>query len=251
MRGQFSRNYPIISAATQKRVSTLRIGLIGCGLGSNIAVQAARTGFKRFIIADGDNVDRSNLNRQQFDIIDVGQNKAYSLKKRILRIQPQAQVRALAHYIVSPEEVEVIARDVDIVINTADFDKGFFETTRKLAILGKFVILPLNVGYGSIITAFNNKNISQLSVISRITTRGDASNFNSLLLGANKYYSLPKYFLRIFNQIVVSRSRPRYIPQLGLAAELTASKVVTMLIKYLKNELPPLYPRVWSADQWQ
>jgi hypothetical protein len=248
MTSQFNRNYPIISYKTQKELSALRIGIIGCGLGSNIAVLAARTGFKNFVIADGDRVEHSNLNRQQFDVRDVGHNKAHSLKKWILRVHTGARVRVLAKYIVSQRDIEQIAAGVDVVVNTADFDKSFYIITKRLVILGKTVILPLNVGYGSVITTFNKKNIFQLSAIAEYTKKGDGLNYSKLLLKAKKYYSLPAYFGGIYKKIITPHSQIRYIPQLGVAAQLTAGEVVTMLVKYIQNESLPMYPRVWSAD---
>ena len=65
-----------LSSEDQHAIAQTRVLLAGCGLGSNIAVLAARTGFSRFTIADGDVVDSSNLNRQAFRVEHLGRNKA-------------------------------------------------------------------------------------------------------------------------------------------------------------------------------
>src|SRR5215472_11947722 len=62
----YTRNWAYISAELQDHLATTTLFTAGSGLGSVVAILAARTGVKRFIIADGDTVQESNLNRQSF-----------------------------------------------------------------------------------------------------------------------------------------------------------------------------------------
>ena len=55
--GLFSRNWAFLSAPLQERLAETKLFVAGTGLGGVAAVQAARTGFGRFILADGDRVD--------------------------------------------------------------------------------------------------------------------------------------------------------------------------------------------------
>ncbi len=63
----------------------------GAGIGSIIAECALRMGFETITIIDGDKVEKSNLNRQNYRLEDVGNYKAESLAKRLLSINPLSE----------------------------------------------------------------------------------------------------------------------------------------------------------------
>ena len=82
-----------LSKAQLNKIQQKKIGIGGAGgLGSNIAMILTRCGFKHFMIIDQDQIDSSNLNRQQFFIQDIGLNKVATLKKRLLQINPDAHI---------------------------------------------------------------------------------------------------------------------------------------------------------------
>lgn len=58
------------------------------GLGSNIAIHLARAGVGKLCLVDFDRVDISNLNRQQYDIDDLGKIKTDALSEKIKRFNP-------------------------------------------------------------------------------------------------------------------------------------------------------------------
>src|SRR5689334_657998 len=99
MKMDFSRNFPIISSPIQKKIESYTIAFIGCGLGSNIALLAARTGFRNFVLVDGDLVDSSNLNRQLFQLSDVGRKKSEVCRKNILGIRSDARVKTYNKFV--------------------------------------------------------------------------------------------------------------------------------------------------------
>lgn len=83
-----------LSPPQLQKIQARKIGLGGAGgLGSNVAMILVRTGFKHFEIIDADTVDISNLNRQQYFLDDVGQDKAESLRKHLLKINPNIDCR--------------------------------------------------------------------------------------------------------------------------------------------------------------
>jgi len=74
-------------------IQSVKIGIGGAGgLGSNIAVMLARSGFKHFEIIDQDKIEISNLNRQCYFLEDVGKPKVNILKKYLLQINPHVQL---------------------------------------------------------------------------------------------------------------------------------------------------------------
>jgi sulfur carrier protein ThiS adenylyltransferase len=62
------------------------------GLGSNIAISLARAGVGELLLVDFDRVDLSNLNRQQYEIGDIGRYKTEALAERLSRINPYINV---------------------------------------------------------------------------------------------------------------------------------------------------------------
>lgn len=67
--------------------SSVAIAGLG-GLGSNIAMYLARTGVGHLHLVDFDKVDITNLNRQQYDVTDLGTLKTEALTKNIKRFNP-------------------------------------------------------------------------------------------------------------------------------------------------------------------
>lgn len=91
------------------------------GLGSNIAVSLARAGVGRLHLIDFDEVEISNLNRQQYRIKDIGKKKTEALAEMIREINPfvELQVDAIK---LDAENTKEIFREDDIVCEA--FDKA-------------------------------------------------------------------------------------------------------------------------------
>ena len=115
-----TRNSGYVASETQQRIRNTRLLIAGCGIGSSVAVAAARFGFEKFILVDGDVVDAHNLNRQFYDFADIGQPKVEALKNQILRINPEAQVAAIQEYLTADNTGAIVSR-ADIVFDTVDF----------------------------------------------------------------------------------------------------------------------------------
>lgn len=80
-------------ASIAEKLGQSVVGIAGLGgLGSNVAVALARSGVGKLIIADFDNVEQSNLNRQQFFVDQVGKSKVDCAIENIRRINPQVEV---------------------------------------------------------------------------------------------------------------------------------------------------------------
>jgi molybdopterin/thiamine biosynthesis adenylyltransferase len=86
----FSRNKGILESAVMDKKRAI---ILGCGsVGSLVALELARAGVRHFILADADIVEYHNVCRHQCGIEDVGDFKVYALKRKILNINPQAEV---------------------------------------------------------------------------------------------------------------------------------------------------------------
>ncbi len=144
----YSRNLFFISTEIQKELATKTLLICGSGMGSLIAEMAIRTGFQKIIIADGDQVDLSNLNRQNFTNINIGENKAFALKERLLKINPQLEIECIEKYLIY-DDLKLLISKSDFIINTIDFDSDAFLDCHKLCVKKKKIeLFPINLGFG-------------------------------------------------------------------------------------------------------
>jgi len=88
----FSRNKGILESDVMEKK---RVIILGCGsVGSLVALELARAGVKHFILCDADIVEYHNICRHQCGIEDVGDLKVFAIKRKILSINPRAEVIA-------------------------------------------------------------------------------------------------------------------------------------------------------------
>lgn len=86
----FSRNKGILETdiMNQKRAV-----ILGCGsVGSLVAMELARSGVAHFVLVDADTMEYHNICRHQCGIEDVGDLKVNALKRKIMNINPKAEV---------------------------------------------------------------------------------------------------------------------------------------------------------------
>ncbi len=91
------------SKVLQEKLSQAKVAVAGLGgLGSNIAVFLARTGIGNLHLIDFDQVDITNLNRQQYSIRQIGMDKTEALLHNLLEINPYLSIQT--HQIKVTEE---------------------------------------------------------------------------------------------------------------------------------------------------
>lgn len=237
----FSRNWLFISKSLQEKIGKVKILAAGTGLGSQICILAARVGFSNFILADGDVVSVSNLNRQGFDIEDLNKNKAKCLREKILKINPEAKIKVIDKYLTRKDLIKIIPQ-VDLVINTIDFDSDAFVACSEISKKYKKVeFFPLNLGFSGtlivlkskdFITFFKEKNreIVKRKILTHIISSHKTSSFLK-----NKF-------------IEYSKSNMKYEPQTGVAANITAAITIWVMIKVVNNEKVREFPDFYHLD---
>ncbi|MBY3433273.1 thiamine biosynthesis protein ThiF [Rhizobium laguerreae] len=147
-----TRNRGYVSEQVQDRIADTTLLIAGCGMGSAPAVCAARTGFRRFILVDGDVVDAHNLNRQFYSHADIGLSKVECLKRHILDINPEAEVEAI-HANLDPGNTPEIVGRCDIVFDTVDTVDlpAVIGLHNEAATQGKPLFTAINVGFGALV----------------------------------------------------------------------------------------------------
>lgn len=161
----YQRNRIYITPEEQCKVKETKILLGGVGLGSVIAECALRLGFETITLIDGDKVELSNLNCQNYKTVDIGDYKVEALKRRLEEINPNAKITTVQAFI-DHENVEELVKGHDIAINALDFKSDipfvFDEVCKKFNIP---VVHPYNIGWAGLITVVdpNGKQLSDLN----------------------------------------------------------------------------------------
>lgn len=239
------RNGYFISKKLQNKIRRTGIVFIGCGLASKLAIECSRIGFTNFILVDGDTVEISNLNRQEFYTTDVGKNKAKALSEKIKLINPHARIKVIERRIDAEDVPNIIERG-KIIINCADFDEVTYAVDEIAASKDKISISPLNIGLGTVVTCF-----SKDSVRLREMTGGVIRDDKKFLLNFYKSlsnFTLPEYIDNNLVKIMYFIFRKKYFPQNVVASNSSTLVTLYTILQYLDDKKIKFAPEPIAID---
>ena len=117
----FSRNKGILETSV---MSKKRAVILGCGsVGSLVAMELARSGVGHFYLMDDDIMEYHNICRHQCGIEDVGDLKVNTVERKILNINPKAEVIKFSGIVQNAPEEQLkkfCAGDDTIFVGCAD-----------------------------------------------------------------------------------------------------------------------------------
>ena len=238
-----SRNYGFISEGVQHKIRSYRLMFAGCGLASVIAEAAVRVGFENIILLDHDQVELSNLNRQNFHFSDLTENKAKSLSARLLKINPNLNLQFFPEAISSNQQILNLISQVDVVINTIDYDAAYFDLVELTRAADKLVVCPFNPCDSGMVVFFNKES---QSIYEFLQTRQPllGLDFPTRLRELYTPTQLPSKVRDKLTELLPLITQKKYYPQLILGAHITTAIVMNYLIKYLNAEAIPLAPEL-------
>ena len=180
-------------------LESARVGIAGAGgLGSNCAMHLVRAGVKHLTVVDFDVVNESNLNRQFFFRDQLGRKKVEALKENLLRIDPDADIRAVDAKL-DAVSVKEIFGDCDIVVEAFDV------VDAKVMLVSSFASSGKKLVTASGLAGWGRSNEMRVRKMGNIVAIGDGET----AVGAN---AAP-----------VS-------PRVGIAAAMQANAVVAILL---------------------
>lgn len=105
-----------------KELKNKNILILGTGgIGSNISLLLARSGFINFTLIDCDKIEISNLNRQMaFNYNEIGKSKTETLKNRLKEIVPNAIIKTVNIKVNKEEDVDYYIKNSDFIVCTLD-----------------------------------------------------------------------------------------------------------------------------------
>ncbi len=110
-----------IGEAGQLKLSQSKVLIVGLGgLGSPVALYLAAAGIGKLLLADGDSLDITNLQRQiLFDTDSAGEQKAELAEERLSGLNPEIELEAIDQAL-TEEDLEEYVPEVDLVLDCSD-----------------------------------------------------------------------------------------------------------------------------------
>tara|TARA_R110001592_G_scaffold321037_1_gene599391 strand:+ start:132795 stop:133547 length:753 start_codon:yes stop_codon:yes gene_type:complete len=110
-----------IGEAGQLKLSRAKVLIIGLGgLGSPVALYLAASGIGRMLLADGDTLDITNLQRQvMFDSRGAGESKAVLAEARLSALNPEIEIDVIDQALTAEDLAEYVP-EVDLVLDCSD-----------------------------------------------------------------------------------------------------------------------------------
>jgi len=248
----YSRNWAFITPEIQHILDHTCLFAAGAGLSSTIVALACRTGFGSFILADGDNVELSNLNRQAFFRRQIGENKATATAELLREIRPDAEVTVLPEFIENDSYTASLDRS-NIVINSIDYDNpALFALARDARARGIPMIIPLNLGWGGAVFVFTGDSMPLAEVLGVDPAASHSAADVSGRLVASAFggspFGVPDYLAATLADFQTNGAQWPCEPQLGAAASLTAAMVVRAAAALAANEPIRVAPAASHID---
>jgi len=159
----FSRTLGWVTEEEARILADRRVAIAGVGgVGGHYCEVLARLGVRKFRIEDPDTFDVVNFNRQNGSgLSSIGRKKVDVLRERILDINPDAEVEAVADR-VTPENLDAFLKDVDLYLDGLDFfalliRNHLFGRCRELGIPA-ITVAP--IGMGAALLVFTRDSMS-------------------------------------------------------------------------------------------
>lgn len=144
---QFSRTELLIGKEGVEKLQNAKVAIFGIGgVGSYVVEALVRAGVKNFILVDKDVVDITNLNRQIIATRKtIGKPKVEVAKKRILDINPNANVKIYQEFFL-PESKGILDKTIDYVVDGIDTVTAKIELVMRANKLNIPIISSMGTG---------------------------------------------------------------------------------------------------------
>ncbi|MBU1224763.1 MAG: molybdopterin-synthase adenylyltransferase MoeB [Gammaproteobacteria bacterium] len=152
---------PQIGVDGQARICDAAVLIVGAGgLGCPVALYLGAAGVGRLVLADGDTVDLTNLQRQiGHATAAIGENKAASLARSVRAINPEIDVRPIGQALADAALHKAVAA-VDLVVDASDNFATRHAVNRACVLLGKPLVSGAAIGFSGQLAVFDSRQPS-------------------------------------------------------------------------------------------
>ena len=247
---RYERNRIYISDKDQAKIKDFRVLLAGAGIGSNVAETLLRIGFETITLVDGDVVEESNLNRQNYTEEDVRKPKVEALKNRLLSINPKAQISTINTFI-NHDNVRDIIVGHDVAINALDFKNDIpFVFDQLCAEQDIYVLHPYNVGFAGIVIVVSPKGAKLESLLSEEESYlGFEKRVVQYVTDYFNYWVRPKIWIEEIIRAYEEENVSLPPPQLSIASSLVGGMCTSILIRIVRGEFVKVFPKFYYYSE--
>lgn len=241
---RYTRNRIYIAPEEQEKIRLAPILIGGCGLGSNIAECILRLGFENITIVDGDSVELSNLNRQNYINDDIDKLKANQLYERLVNINPKANIKVITEFI-KEDNLESILEGHFIAVNALDFTSDIpILFDKKCQEKGIFVIHPYNLGWGGLITVIKPSGLT-LDLLTK-----NKEDFNELevveyVATYSRFWNNPKKWLEDIIEKYKNEEETQTPPQLAVASWIVSGMCANVMYDIVTEKPYKVFPEFY------
>jgi molybdopterin/thiamine biosynthesis adenylyltransferase len=245
----FIRNIGTLSIEDQLTIVKTKIGIAGCGIGSEVARQLTRFGFTISALADPDIVEIHNLNRQSYHHNQVGKKKVEALLEKLKLINPDQKPELFPDGITKKNYKKFVDL-CDIVVDGIDPSAINLSVAiaREAQRQNKHVVTALDFGFGARLFVFapDGMDIMDFLKIDKNTTDEAMLKMPIDKIMASYMEDAPEYIWQILKTILSGELN--YYPQNILAVAQSAVLIVTACKRVALNQPIVLAPKYVHID---
>jgi len=237
-REAFLRNLGLLTREEQEKLKRSTVAIAGLGgVGGIFTLGFARLGVGGFHLADPDEFEIKNMNRQAGAMVSTqGKPKAEVMRSMVLDINPHARVQTFTG---KEDSLDGFLQGVDIVVDALDF--FIIDERRKLYRAarerGLYVVSAGPIGFGSALQVFDPKGMSFDEYFDLNDTLSHEEMNIRFGLGI-----APKLLQRAYFHVTKVNFSVQVAPSLVTGTFLAANLVTTAAIKILlqRGKLKPM-----------
>ena len=219
------RTEAIIGIDSLNNIRNSKISIIGLGgVGSYAAEAIARAGVNHLQLIDYDTVSINNINRQLLALHStIGQKKTEVMKKRILDINPEAEVNLFSDFFCKANRLDVLKKS-DYIIDAID------SLGPKMGMIKD--LCGLNLPFISVLAAGNRINQESIKISSIWNTEGCpfAKRLKKLLRRNNITQDFPVVYS---DEVPIPPLKSNYIEQNKSSLDTPIPKSLVGSISYM------------------
>ncbi|WP_272149804.1 ThiF family adenylyltransferase [Tenacibaculum aiptasiae] len=246
MEARYIRNRIYLTEQEQETIKNCSVVLGGSGIGSIIAECALRMGFENLTIIDGDEVELSNLNRQNYTEEDLKTSKVEAIRKRLLSINKDANIK-IHDCFLTTENVEEYILGHKIAINALDFTSDVPLVFDKICQKNNIPVLhPYNLGWGGLVTVISPEGLP-LDSIEKPNQKFNEVKMVEYATSYLKFWRTPHVWLEEAMEKYMKEKKVLPPPQLSIASWLVAAMSTHLLYNIATNKKTKQFPEFYLS----
>ncbi|TCP24754.1 ThiF family protein [Tenacibaculum skagerrakense] len=247
MEPRYIRNRIYLSPEEQQKIKDIPILLGGSGIGSVIAECALRLGFENITIVDGDQVELSNLNRQNYTVDDISKDKVIAIQERLQAINPEASIKVHNEFL-SVDNVEAFIKNYDIAINALDFTTDIPLQFDKLCQKNNITVLhPYNLGWGGVVAVITPDGLT-LESIAKPNEKFNEIQMVKYITNYLKFWREPQVWIDNVLEQYLNEEEKLSPPQLSIGSWIVASMCVHVMYNVATEKQIKKFPEFYFSS---